>query len=225
MIDLRQGSQDEWLSLREASEKMGVSGATLRAWADQGRVEAYRTPGGHRRFRVTAKGVVTRSATGQGDMRRRLLEHAALGSIRLLREREDVLKPNLPPQAYTELRELERALVQVVTFALSERVDEPDARASSLGQLFGKWNWRYGVGVREAQQIVGTLRRAFSASVVEFAFGVGEPNPDELNGWLNHAHEIIDRVNVSMLEYRSEEPVRQGGSRSSDESRASGGKK
>ena len=40
----------DWLSLTEASRILGVSGATLRRWADDGRVPVFTTPGGHRRF-------------------------------------------------------------------------------------------------------------------------------------------------------------------------------
>jgi excisionase family DNA binding protein len=40
----------EWLSLGPASRLLGVDPDTLRRWADSGRIEAYSTPGGHRRF-------------------------------------------------------------------------------------------------------------------------------------------------------------------------------
>lgn len=40
----------DWLSLGPASRQLGVDPDTLRRWADGGRVRAYSTPGGHRRF-------------------------------------------------------------------------------------------------------------------------------------------------------------------------------
>jgi len=39
-----------WLSIHEASALIGVSDATLRRWAEAGDIEAFVTPGGHRRF-------------------------------------------------------------------------------------------------------------------------------------------------------------------------------
>ncbi|MCB0889204.1 MAG: helix-turn-helix domain-containing protein [Nocardioidaceae bacterium] len=35
-----------WLSQAEAAEHMGVSTRTLRTWVSQGRIAAYRAPGG-----------------------------------------------------------------------------------------------------------------------------------------------------------------------------------
>lgn len=40
----------QWLTLREASEFLGVHFTTLRSWADRGELRVFRTPGGHRRF-------------------------------------------------------------------------------------------------------------------------------------------------------------------------------
>jgi excisionase family DNA binding protein len=39
-----------WLSLGPASRLVGVDRDTLRRWADEGKVEVFVTPGGHRRF-------------------------------------------------------------------------------------------------------------------------------------------------------------------------------
>ena len=44
--------QKDWLSLTKASELLGVHPTTLRRWANSGSVPFFRTPGGHRRFRV-----------------------------------------------------------------------------------------------------------------------------------------------------------------------------
>ncbi len=44
------GQGEEWLSLKEAAALLGVHPATLRAWADAGRIPSRRTAGGHRRF-------------------------------------------------------------------------------------------------------------------------------------------------------------------------------
>jgi excisionase family DNA binding protein len=62
-----------WLSLGPASRLVGVDPDTLRRWADEGRVEAYVTPGGHRRFDrraiealVASRGSAARPLTSLG---------------------------------------------------------------------------------------------------------------------------------------------------------------
>lgn len=46
-------NQVDWLTLSEASALLGVHPATVRQWSDEGKLDAFRTPGGHRRFART----------------------------------------------------------------------------------------------------------------------------------------------------------------------------
>lgn len=41
----------DWLTLGEAAKYLGVAQSTIRKWSDSGRLPAFYTPGGHRRFR------------------------------------------------------------------------------------------------------------------------------------------------------------------------------
>ena len=45
------GQTSEWLTLGEAARYLGVAQSTVRKWSDGGRLSAFYTPGGHRRFR------------------------------------------------------------------------------------------------------------------------------------------------------------------------------
>ena len=55
---------DDWLTLHDASEMLGVATSTLRRWGDAGRVPMKRTLGGHRRF---ARDQIARLAGGQAS--------------------------------------------------------------------------------------------------------------------------------------------------------------
>lgn len=54
----------EWISLGPASRSLGVDPDTLRRWADTGRIAAYTTPGGHRRF---SRQALAELAAGDAD--------------------------------------------------------------------------------------------------------------------------------------------------------------
>src|SRR5947199_3822171 len=45
------GGETEWMTLGQAAKYLGVAQSTIRKWSDIGRVPAFYTPGGHRRFR------------------------------------------------------------------------------------------------------------------------------------------------------------------------------
>lgn len=203
MTDLTPSETEGWLALREASEKMGVSPATLRAWADEGRVQSYRTPGGHRRFWVNAAATPFIQEKRGGEARWRLLEHSVVAHVQLAREEAEP-RP-LTGQARNRERELERELIRLGTLALAQTKGEIAQRANELGGTFAKFNWQHGIAQRQALDTLARLRRAFMQGVVEFAFGMGEPDVDELNLWLGRVNELIDLVSVSMLEYRSDD--------------------
>jgi excisionase family DNA binding protein len=44
-------SEPDWMTLGQAAKFLGVAQSTIRKWSDQGRVPAFYTPGGHRRYR------------------------------------------------------------------------------------------------------------------------------------------------------------------------------
>ena len=44
-------SEPDWLTLGQAAKYLGVAQSTIRKWSDLGRVPAFYTPGGHRRYR------------------------------------------------------------------------------------------------------------------------------------------------------------------------------
>ena len=43
--------EPDWLTLGQAAKYLGVAQSTIRKWSDDGRVRAFYTPGGHRRYR------------------------------------------------------------------------------------------------------------------------------------------------------------------------------
>lgn len=45
------GGDFDWLTLGQAAQYLGVAQSTIRKWTDSGRVPAFKTPGGHRRYR------------------------------------------------------------------------------------------------------------------------------------------------------------------------------
>src|SRR5215204_1940300 len=59
------GEPTEWLTLGQAAKYLGVAQSTIRKWSDLGRVPAFYTPGGHRRYRrADLEAFIVRSGPG-----------------------------------------------------------------------------------------------------------------------------------------------------------------
>src|SRR6266513_3929010 len=48
---LAPAGEPDWLTLGQAAKYLGVAQSTIRKWSDHGRVPAFYTPGGHRRYK------------------------------------------------------------------------------------------------------------------------------------------------------------------------------
>jgi excisionase family DNA binding protein len=61
-------SEHDWLTLGQAARYLGVAQSTIRKWSDDGRVPAFYTPGGHRRYRrPDLDAFLERSGPGAGS--------------------------------------------------------------------------------------------------------------------------------------------------------------
>lgn len=73
----------DWVSLRQAADILGVHPATVRNWADQGKLTSRRTPGKHRRFR---KSDLLQYAENAGELQAtevQIIIQSALGQTRM----------------------------------------------------------------------------------------------------------------------------------------------
>jgi excisionase family DNA binding protein len=62
------GRDPEWMTVGQAARFLGVAQSTIRKWSDQGRVPAFYTPGGHRRYRRSdLESFVARSGPGRAQ--------------------------------------------------------------------------------------------------------------------------------------------------------------
>src|SRR5437588_12461306 len=58
--------ESDWLTLGQAAKYLGVAQSTIRKWSDLGRVPAFYTPGGHRRYkRADLDAFLERSGPGK----------------------------------------------------------------------------------------------------------------------------------------------------------------
>jgi len=134
-----------WLTLKEASEFLGVHFTTLRGWADRGEIPAFRTPGGHRRFSHDdlRRFLAERAQTLPASNGSALIE-AAVGRVRAELQRTDASAQRWHQPADTAIDQVRRERGRMLFALAIAFVMKPQQRANLLesGRELGK---QYGV--------------------------------------------------------------------------------
>ncbi|MDR7422060.1 MAG: helix-turn-helix domain-containing protein [Armatimonadota bacterium] len=158
------GDQDaRWLSLGEAASRLGVDEATLRHWADTGRIRTFRTPGGHRRFLAADLGALLQRETPRVEdlgqlVERRSARVLARSPAKSLRNRPWFLA--LDAAARKRARGYGRQLFGAIVRYMSEPQARRALRVQLLahGRRYGREIRGAGLGPAEAAEAFGFFR-------------------------------------------------------------------
>ncbi len=171
--------QPERLALGEASRLLGVDPDTLRRWADEGRVPAFTTPGGHRRFdrRALERLIAARRTGPTGGLAGLGASQGRLSAAYRRRYGQDhggTPDPRLtvPAEEREAFRELGRSLVDALVRHLDETgpgraLAERDAL--DLAAHFGERLATHGASLGDGVTMFVNARRPFLAELSVFA--------------------------------------------------------
>ena len=199
---------DPPLSLGPASRLLGVDPDTLRRWADEGRIEAFTTAGGHRRFhRSTVERILE---ARRHDATARL---ASLGATedRLSRayrrgyqSTSDVadVRDAIPEIDRDAFRDGGRALVAAMLAHLDAADDvaraDAQARAIGLTEDFGRRLATAGIPLAEAVSLFVAARRPFLTELGAIARR-RSLDPDRLAAIYDASSGLLDRLLLRLV--------------------------
>ncbi len=150
--------QTSVLSISQASQVLGVSEVTLRQWTDEGRVEAFITPGGHRRYSETE----LRRFMGTKNRIHGIKDLVA--RMELTPEREHQIAKtqfsqatwykNLDKDSRSRLGEMGRGVFELVITYISKpnKRDETIEKARISGKVFGEYLIEMGLPLTDAME-------------------------------------------------------------------------
>jgi len=156
-----QQTQDEWLSLREAAEMLGMHPATVRLWADRNELPSRRTSGGHRRFRRSdIEARLRHEAERKPSPAAQLLVQSVLGRIRFA-FMDGTLNhlpwyENFDDSAREAYRSLGRRVLELLLRALTENTPDGELRSEAI-----RLGVEYGSITRDSHVPVADAVRAF----------------------------------------------------------------
>jgi excisionase family DNA binding protein len=166
---------NQWLSLQEASELLGVTTSTLRRWGDSGRVPMKRTLGGHRRFARAAINQLAEEPPATAMVHATTAHHSWNFDTRELARQDWHTRFTAGPLT-DRMRGLGQRLLGLLIQYINRRED--DARflveARTVGENYGQESHTAGVSLHDTVEAFLFFRSAFSQLAMPVP-GIAQP--------------------------------------------------
>jgi excisionase family DNA binding protein len=193
-----------WLSVGAASRRLGVDPDTLRRWAETGQVEAFTTPGGHRRF---SRASLERLASRRASPRRSSAVDLSGSSARITaayRRRylhagsEELVSAVAPSETDREsFRVAGRALVEALVRYVDAETDDERAAAEVEARdgtvAFADRIASRPIGVAEAIAAFVSARRPFLSEIARISRR-RSLSAAEVSALYERSGELLDRL-------------------------------
>lgn len=195
---------DDWLSLGQVAEMLGVHPSTVRNWSDNGELPVHRTHGGHRRYRRSDIELWTQShnARGQADIAE--VEQNALRLTRLhigegSLEAESWYQ-KLDAEARDQYRRSGRATVQGLMAYMGAEAEMAEAEARALGFEYASQARRCELTTIEAMKAFLYFRDLVMDSVLMVYEGALVSSPKVWSDMMRKLTGFTDLVMLTLLE-------------------------
>ncbi|HHH42343.1 MAG TPA: helix-turn-helix domain-containing protein, partial [Chloroflexi bacterium] len=192
--------EQEWISLSEAAELLGVHPNTLRHWADQGEFPSVRTPGGHRRFRrADVEAYLNRSQRTSHPPAIHILVQSALGQTRLGIGEGDLYQEDWYVRLDEAGQKAYGGLGREILKAVSVYLGQPQKRAEGiakfqdLGRRHARVARRYNLTIRQTVAAYLYFRDFLLNSTLQIIEAMTSES-------VAHWHETLRQINLFLDE-------------------------
>jgi len=169
-------TEDEWLSLRQVAEMLGIHPATVRLWADRNELPSRRTNGGHRRFRRSdIEARLHQETEKKPHPAAQLLVQSVLGRVRFAFTDGTLNKlpwyQHFDEAAREAYRKLGRRMLELLLHVLTTNIFSEELRqeAIQLGHEYGSITYNSQVSLVDAVRAFLYFRNIVDDSVIQLA--------------------------------------------------------
>jgi excisionase family DNA binding protein len=196
--------KEEWLTLSQAAELLGVHPSTVRLWSDKGQLPVHRTQGKHRRYRRSEVELWAKTARQPRALEPESVVQHALGRMRFqISEGHLEAQPwyqKLDDEARRQYRMSGRVLVQGLANYLASEGEDAIAEARSFGYEYASRGRRYNLDSIDAARAFLFFRNALLESMVAVYQETKIPSGAAWGEMLHKVHAFTDQIMLSLLE-------------------------
>jgi excisionase family DNA binding protein len=196
--------QNEWLSLGDVAEVLGVHPSTVRSWSDHGLLPVHRTHGGHRRYLRNEIDLWVQSQRQGGADEANLIVQTALRATRFQisvgRLEEESWYIKLDEEAREQYRVSGRALLHGLINYLNYKGAKAEAEAEALGYEYASRGRRYGLNSVEATHAFLFFRNTLLESMLNVYESASVRSPHAWSDMFRKINEFTDMILITLLE-------------------------
>jgi excisionase family DNA binding protein len=195
---------DDWLSLSEVADILGVHPSTVRSWSDQGALPVHRTQGGHRRYlrSEVELWMLSQSANGSGDAR--LVVQNALKNTRFRvsegRLSQELWYIKLDGEAREQYRQSGRRLMQGLVDFLTSDGKLAEAEAHALGYEYASRGRRHGLSITDAANAFLFFRNTLLESMLAVYEAAAVQSPFAWSDMFRKINAFTDQIMLALLD-------------------------
>ena len=206
---------EDWLSLSDVAQVLGVHPSTVRSWSDQGLLPVHRTNGGHRRFlRGEIDLWVQSRRQGGTDDANTIVQHALRVTRFQVSEGRLQAEPwycKLDGEAREQYQVSGRALLQGLSNYLNSSGVQASAEAEAIGYEYASRGRRYCLDSVDATHAFLFFRNALFESMLAVYEAAAVRSPHAWSNMFRRINEFTDTILITILEtyevYQREEPA------------------
>ncbi|RCK74759.1 MAG: hypothetical protein ANABAC_1476 [Anaerolineae bacterium] len=197
-------AENEWLSLSEAAQLLGVHPGTVRNWSNQGMIPFHRTRGGHRRYKRTEIELWKQSQSVLSGVEIDSMMQSALRNTRV-QISEGILQNQswynkLDNEAKEQYRLSGRLLLQGLSRFLSVVEEDGNQQAQSIGAEYALRARRYGLSLVEAAQAFFFFRNNLIDSMLKVYEAAAVRSPHAWSEMFRRLNAYTDQIMTALLE-------------------------
>lgn len=206
---MNKSETSDWVSLRRAADLLGVHPATVRNWADRGKLPFRRTAGQHRRFNIHD---LRHYAQSQGDIQPielQVIIQNALGQARMQAGSEQLEQASwyiaMSDDSKQHLREEGRRVLEAIrAYVAAAAPDEQLSSAITLGKDYAAHLIQDGLSLPQALRGFFYFSDFVLNSILTWSELSQPNNSSEWSALLRQVNAFINTMMLSIVEYYEE---------------------
>lgn len=208
--------QEEWLTLSQVAEMLGVHPSTVRLWSNKGQIPVQRTQGNHRRFLRSEVELWASTARQVENLEPANVIQHALGHmhfrIKENRLQSETWYQKLNEAARQQYRVSGRLLVQgLANYLTCQGEQDAIAEARSIGYEYASRGRTCNLCMIDAVQAFLFFRDVMLQSIVDVYRDAHIPSGSAWGDMLQKVHAFTDQILISLLEtYQSYDQLKEG---------------